>query len=529
MFDLIIQGARVVDGTGNPWYYADVGVRDGIIAALGRLPGDAAAALVYGNGLVVSPGFIDIHSHADTDVMVNPRAESAIRQGVTTLVTGNCGFSAAPITAEKREELKAGDLLRDLEISWLTMAEYLVALERCRPSVNLVPLVGHGTLRNVAMGYEQRPPTPAESQKMAAHLSQAMAEGAWGLSSGLIYPPGCYADTPELVELARVTAGYGGIYASHIRGENDTLLDAVVEAITIGEQAGLPVQIAHFKAMGRHMWGKSRESLGLVDRARAGGLEVTCDQYPYEASATGLAAFLPPWTQQGGNEGLFERLRRPDTRLQITADLLNGVPGWVSLHKGVGWANVVITSSPSNRFDGQTVSAIAASRQQDDFECVYDLLLEEGNRVGVVYFTISPEDIIRIMQHPAVMIGSDSGALAPYGPLSRGKPHPRTYGTFARVLGKYVREGVLSLERAVSKMTSLPAQKLGLHDRGLIRPGFAADLVLFSPEAINDTATYAEPHAYPTGVQAVVVNGVLSVEDGEHAGAGAGRVLRRPA
>jgi N-acyl-D-aspartate/D-glutamate deacylase len=364
--------------------------------------------------------------------------------------------------------------------------------------------------------------------EMKALVDQAMADGAFGLSSGLIYVPGSYAATDEVAELAKVAASHGGIYASHIRGENDTLLDAVAEAIDIGRRAGLPVEIAHFKAMGRHMWGKSVDSLRLVDEARAAGVDVTCDQYPYNASATGLGAYLPAWAHVGGQQALQARLRESETRARIKNDILNGTDGWVSLHKGVGWENTMVVRCSDSALEGLTVTEIAKLRNIDDFDAAFDLLMENVGRVSVVYFTIGDEDIARIMRHPAVMVGSDSSAISATGPLASGKPHPRSFGTFVRVLGHYVRDqNVITLSEAIRKMTSLPAQRMGLLDRGLLRPGMKADVALFDPARVRDNATYTQPQQYPTGVEHVIVNGQVSVFGGRHLGVRAGMVLRR--
>lgn len=531
MFSWVVRSAKIVDGSGNPWYRADVGVDGERIAAIGDLGRARADQVLDGAGLVVAPGFIDIHTHSDLPLLIDGEGQAHIQQGVTTNVLGNCGGSTAPVTDESVEAMSRQ--LAEIDEStcwdWRSMGQYLDRLERQGVSVNVVPLVGQGTIRGAVMGYADRPPTAAELERMCDLVSGAMADGAFGLSSGLIYVPGSYAATEELIALARVVAGWGGIYASHIRGENDTLLPAVAEAIQIGREAGLPVQIAHMKAMGRHMWGKSADSLRMVDEARADGVDVTCDQYPYNASATGLGAYLPSWVHVGGPEALRERLRQPEVRAHVKHDILHGVEGWTSLHKGVGWDNTMVTRVASDpTLEGLTVSEVARRRGVDDFDAAFDLLLENDGRVSVVYFTIGDEDIERIMRHPSVMIGSDSSAIAAQGVLARGKPHPRTFGTFARVLGEYVRERqTLTLEQAIRKMTSLPAGRLGLHDRGLLRPGMKADLVLFDPSTVADRATYTEPCQYPMGIAHVMVNGRLTVSGGRHLGVRAGAVLRR--
>lgn len=533
MYTVLIKNAKVVDGAGNPWFYGDIALSGDRVAAVGSLGGAAAETVIDAGSLVACPGFIDIHTHSDGPLLVEGAGHSHVRQGVTTNVIGNCGTSLAPVTERAIEYLKpqraADD--PDLEWDWRTMAEYLARLERQGVGINVVPLVGHGSVRGSVMGFDDRPPTGTELSEMKAMVAGAMRDGAFGLSSGLIYVPGSYATTDEVAGLAEVAAQSGGIYATHIRGENDTLLEAVAEAIEVGRRARIPVQIAHFKAMGRHMWGKSVDSLSMVEKARVSGVEVTCDQYPYNASATGLGAYLPAWVHAGGAGAMKERLRDPAARARVKHDILNGVDGWVSLHKGVGWDNTVITRCVGlEELEGLTVGEIARQRGRDGFDTAFDILLETGGRVGVVYFTIGDEDIERIMRHPAVMIGSDSSAIAAEGPLSRGKPHPRAFGTFVRVLGHYVREKpTIGLEEAVRKMTSMPAQKLGLYDRGLLRPGMKADVVILDPETVADRATYTNPCRYPVGVVHVFVNGKHTVRDGEHLGTMGGAVLRKGA
>lgn len=529
MFTVLIRNGKVLDGSGNPWYPGDVGVCGDTIKAVGNLKGERADLEIDAAGLVVAPGFIDIHTHSDAPLLVEGHAHSHIRQGVTTNVIGNCGTSLAPITPVSRdyyERMRLGEFA-DLKMDWSTLGEYLSKLEKQGTSVNVVPLVGHGTVRAGVMGFEDRPPTESELSEMKNLVAKAMEDGAFGLSSGLIYVPGSYGSTDEVVELAKVAAQYGGSYNTHIRGENDTLLEAVAEAIEVGRRAKIPVEIAHFKAMGRHMWGKSIDSLRMVDEARKEGIDVTCDQYPYNASATGLGAFMPSWMHVGGVDALLKRLQDPVARAKAKEDILNGTPGWVSLHKGVGWENTMITSCPKHELEGLTISEIAKQRGKDDFETAFDILLECSGRVSVVYFTIGDEDIERIMKHPAVMIGSDSSAVAAEGPLAKGKPHPRSFGTFVRVLGHYSRDlGTITLQEAVRKMTSMPAQKMRLWDRGLLRPGMKADIVVFNPDTVADRATYKDPFQYPTGIEYVFVNGRLTVKQGTHLGTKAGAVLR---
>lgn len=521
----LIRGGRLIDGTGNTWKYGDVLLQGDTIMQVGVVSEENVDQIINAEGMVVSPGFIDIHTHSDIPLLVDGRANSHIRQGVTTNAIGNCGNSAFPLTDEMVEIL--GGKYGGIDTNWRSLTDYLGLLELQGVSVNVVPFVGHGTIRTQVMGYRDAAPTPAELTAMGTVLAKAMEQGAFGLTTGLTYVPGIYAETAEIIELAKVVAHYGGIYASHIRGENDTLIAAVEEAIEIGRQAQLPVQIAHFKAMGRHMWGKSVETLRMVDDARSEGIEVTCDQYPYNASATGLGSYLPGWAHIGGKDEFLKRLADPDLRLRLKTEIVDSTPDWASFYKGVGWENTYVNQCKRTEWQGLSVSQIAAQEGKDDFDMAFDLLIENEGNVPVVYFTIGDEDIERIMRHPAVMVGSDSSAISAEGPLFKGRPHPRSSGTFVRVLGHYVREKkVLPLEEAIRKMTSAPAQKLGLTDRGLLRPGFKADIVVFNPGTIGDASTYADPFQYATGIEHVFVNGAHTIMCGEHMGAKAGQVLK---
>jgi len=519
MFDIIIKGGQVVDGSGAPPVQANVGIRDSRIEAVGIFDGETART-IDAAGLIVAPGFIDMHSHSDFPLLVNPRAESKIRQGVTTEVIGNCGASAAPVKEERLDLLKEQVDLDSLELEWdwLTMGEYLTRLKEQGIALNVVPLIGHGTIRAAVMGFDDCAPTEVELVAMKELIAQAMEEGAWGLSTGLIYAPSFYANTEELIELSRVIAECGGIYSSHIRGEGKTLLDAVSEAIGIGREAGVPVQISHHKATGRENWGNVTRSLALIDRARESGLDVTADQYPYIAASNALSDSLPGWMHVGGKEKLLTRLRDPVVRKRLRQEMA----------KPAGyWENIKIAYCKINKdYEGMSVQELADLRGSDPPEAVFELLVKEEATVRIVHFAMSEGDVHTVMQHPAVMIGSDGSALATSGVLYRGKPHPRNYGTFPRVLGKYVRqEKVLPLTEAVRKMTSAPAEKLGMKDRGRIAEGMWGDITVFDPQTVCDRATYVDPHRYPDGIEYVLVNGTVVIELGEHTGRLAGRVL----
>ncbi|HUS78428.1 MAG TPA: D-aminoacylase [Patescibacteria group bacterium] len=521
-FDLLIEKGRVIDGAGNPWFKADVGVVGDRIEAIGSLSNADASRRINAGGHVVAPGFIDIHSHSDYSLLMDPRVESKVRQGVTTEVVGNCGSSAAPMNAsvkEYRERFMRASLGDDFELDWVSMGDYIDRVNRQGASFNVAPLVGQGTVRQNVMGYEDREPTASELAEMKGLVAEALDDGAWGLSTGLIYTPSVYAKTDEVVELAKVVSSYGGIYFSHIRGEAETLLKAVEEAIEIGERANVPVQIAHFKASGQPTWGKSVDSLRLVGEGRRRGVDVTFDQYPYIASSTGLSAYMPRWALEGGSDRLLERLKDPETRKRIKGD-----PSVLDRD----WGAIMIASAKNNtQYEGLRLPEMAERQGKELMEAIFDLLLMEDSQVSIVSFAMDEGDVRRIMQSPYGMVGSDGRAVAPRGILGQGKPHPRFYGTFPRVIGHYVREGVLSLQEAVRKMTSAPAQKLGLRDRGILREGFKADIAVFDPDNVKDEATFVDPHRFASGIPYVIVNGTVVVDGGEHTGALPGGALKR--
>lgn len=521
-YDVLIEKGRVIDGAGNPWFRADVGVIGDRIEAVGNLRGADAERRINARGFIVAPGFIDIHSHSDYTVLIDPRVESKVRQGVTTEVVGNCGSSAAPMNSEVRayrEKYMRAQLGEEFEFNWETMEDYLRLVDAGGASFNVVALVGQGTVRQNVMGHEDRPPTEGELKAMRRLVAGAMEDGAWGMSTGLIYTPSCYADTDEIVELAKAVAEHDGVYFSHIRGEGETLLEAVEEAIEIGERAGVPVEIAHFKASGREHWGKTEESLRLVEEGRSRGVDVTFDQYPYIASSTGLAALLPHWAQEGGAERLLERLGDPETRQMIAEGPVTVTRDWDSV--------MVALAKNHPKYEGKTIAEIARLESKGPMDAVFDLLLAEEAQVSIVSFGMCEDDVRRVMRSPNMMVGSDGRAVAPRGILGRGKPHPRYYGTFPRVLGHYVREGVLSLQEAVRKTTSMSAQRLGLRDRGLLREGFKADITLLDPAKVRDEATFTDPHRFASGIPYVVVNGAIVVDRSEHTGALPGKALRR--
>ena len=530
MLDVKIEGGTVIDGTGRGGSRTDIGVRDEAIVAVGDLSRENAGRTLNASGRVVAPGFIDMHSHSDWRLWGNRRAESKIRQGVTTEVVGNCGFSPAPTSVEFLDEMRAFALFipSGMDFSWRSVGDYLRAFDRDGTALNVVQLVGHGTLRVAAMGFARREPTAAELKTMQRLMTDAMNDGAWGLSTGLIYAPGSFATTDEIVTIAKSAARYRGFYASHIRGEGATLLDAVREAIEVGRQAQIPVQISHVKAAGRPHWGKVAEALTLIDAARAEGLDVMGDAYPYTASSTSLRTALPDWALEGGVSAMLERLQSSDARERIRKDMER--PGGHSIMDRMGWENVMIAWCPKRKdAEGKRVSQIAAERRLNPIDAVFELLRDADGVASMILFQLDEGDFRRAITHPAVMVGSDGSSLSISGEMSTGKPHPRSYGTFPRVLGHYARdERVLSLAEAVHKMTGLPARRLGLRDRGEIRPGAKADLVVFDAKRVADQATYEDPHRYPVGIEHVLVNGRFVIKDGEHTGSLPGRVLTPP-
>src|SRR6059036_1163481 len=530
MLDLKIEGATVIDGTGTAGSRVDVGVTDETITAVGDLSRERAGTTLNATGKVLTPGFIDMHSHSDWRLWANRRAESKIRQGVTTEVVGNCGFSPAPVSAEFREDLRGFALYvpKGMTFEWPTFADYLRAFDVDGSALNVAHLVGHGTLRIAAMGFARRAPTAGELTRMQRLMADAMDDGAWGLSTGLIYAPGSYAETDEIVAIARAAARQRGFYASHIRGEGATLLDAVGEAIRVGREAEMSVQVSHVKAAGRPNWGNVPRALALIDAARAEGLDVRADVYPYTASSTTLRTLLPDWALEGGIDAMLKRLADPTERARVRAAVES--PSAESIVSRVGWENVMISYCAKRKeAEGRRLSEIARARGIDPIDAAIELIVEEAGKAYMILFQLDEADLRAALVHPHVMIGSDGSSLAPYGPLGEGKPHPRSYGTFPRVLGEYAREQrTLPLATAVHKMTGLPAARLGLRDRGVVRPGARADLVVFDARRVADRATYEDPHRYPDGIEHVVVNGRFVVKNGEHTGSLPGKVLTPP-
>ena len=525
-FDLLIAGGTVYDGTGGPPFRADIGISGGAVRSIGRIRASRAATIIKAEGLAVSPGFIDIHEHTAEGLLVNPRAESAVRQGVTTIVSGNCGDSPFPLTDEGFEKMRETlEAEYGLNLNWRDIRGFLGRLDEAGAAINYATFVGHGTVRAAAMGFGNRAPSAAELERMKALVGEAMAGGALGLSSGLEYTPGSFASTEELIELCRVAARSGGIYATHMRDEETGILEAVDEAFRIARETPIRLQISHLKIGYAVNWPKFPALLDRLERARAAGVEFRCDRYPYVAWATGLDMFFPLWSREGTNEDFIARLRDPSLQGRLRAEVM------VKQKELGSWDKVLISSVATDKnrpLEGMNVLDASVRAGQAPYDFMRDLLVEEMGRVGMITFAMSEDQLKVLLAHPLVGVGSDGSAVAPYGPLAKGKPHPRFYGTFPRVLGKYVREEkVVPLEEMIRKMTAMPAAHLGFVRRGMLKIGWAADVCVFDPERIIDKATFTEPAVYSEGIRQVVVNGEVVVDEGRHTGRLPGRVLRK--
>ena len=521
-FDLIIKNGSVIDGIKNEPYRADVGIIGEHIKKVGDLQKAKAKTAIDATGRVVSPGFIDIHTHTDIEILINRKAESKIRQGVTTELGGNCGSSPFPMKYpladyERRLAEKAG-----ITIDWTDLKGFHAAIESKGAAVNHATLVGQGTLRSHVMGDAKREPTAKELEQMKKLVAEAMEQGAFGLSTGLEYTPSGFAETQELIALCKIVADYGRFYATHIRSEDKAVLEAVGEAIHIAEAAGLPLQIAHFKAVGKTNWWKLPLMIDLMERAAERGLNVTADRYPYIAYSTGLTILYPQWALDGGLKQLIKRLKDEKTRQSMKIETLKKVQGY-------GWEKIVISNLHKKHNQwliGKSIREAAATKNADPYEFMCDLIIDEESNVSHIGFGMNEETTEMVLEHPLVMLGSDGASLAPYGPLSEGKPHPRNYGTFPRFLGYYVRERkLLTLPEAIKKVTSKPAAKMGLRNRGSLKEGNFADIVVFDPKTIADKATFIAPHQYPVGIDYVFVNGTIVIDHDKHTEKLPGKVL----
>lgn len=522
--DILIKGGTIYDGSLAGPYVKDIAISGDIISAIGSFHRNEAVMVIDAEGLAVAPGFIDTHAHSDFTILADPRAEGKVSQGVTTEINGNCGMSAGPLFNKAFERRQ--DDLKDLGIRdrWNTFDEYFALVAKRGIALNVATLVGHGNVRGSVMGYDDKEPKEDDLSKMSALLRTAIDEGAIGLSAGLIYPPGVYSRTEELIELSKVLKQRGLVYASHMRSEGEMLVESVQEVIRIGREADIKVHVSHIKTAGERNWHKAEKVIALLEEAKNSGIQLTCDRYPYIASGTDLDSMLPAWTYEGGNEEEIKRLMNPADRELIRKEIQSRTG------KKEYWKTVIISSVDSEEnawMEGRTIADISASLKLDEIDTLFRVLINEKLRVGAIFLSMSEENLIKFLSLPYCMIGSDSSARSFDGPTRKGKPHPRGFGTFPRFLGRYVRDsGVMGLSEAVYRSTMLPAETFCLKNRGGIKEGMYADIVIFDPETIIDTATFDNPYQRSSGIQHMLVNGVPVIREGEFAGNFPGRVLK---
>ncbi len=530
-YDVVIRNGRIYDGSGGPPVLGDVAIRGDKVAAVGLLHKARGRTEIDAKGMAVAPGFINMLSWATDSLLYDGRSQSDIRQGVTLEVMGE-GWSMGPLNDAMKNELVArqGDI--KYEIKWTTLGQYLDYLVRRGISPNVASFVGATTVRIHEIGYADRPPTPAELDRMRALVKHAMNEGALGVGSSLIYAPAFYAKTDELIALCKVAAQSGGIYISHMRSEGSRLLEAIDELVTISREAHIPAEIYHLKAAGKLNWSKMDAAIARINQARAQKLHITADMYTYPAGATGLDAAMPPWVQEGGLQAWIARLKDPAIRERVKQEMSTPTDKWENLYLGAGAQGTLLAGFKNDALKpltGKTLAEVAAMRGKSPEETAMDLVIEDGSRVDTIYFLMSEENIRKQIQQPWVSFGSDAGSVAPEGAFLKSNPHPRAYGNVARLLGQYVRdEKLISLQEAIRRLTSLPAINLKIKQRGRLKPGYFADVVVFDPARIQDHATFEKPHQYSTGVVHVFVNGAQVLKDGEHTGATPGRVVRGP-
>jgi len=530
MLDVLITGGEVYDGTGGPPVRADVGIAGGRVARIGAPGADGlsqAAVMIDAAGKAVCPGFINILSHSYLSILHDPRSLGELTQGVTTQVFGE-GSSMGPLTPQTRAELEQDRDGMNYEVRWTRLSEYLSYVERRGAAQNVASFIGAGTIRAAGVGYDDRPATAAEMDLMRALVAEEMADGALGIASALIYPPGSYASTAELTELCRVAAGYGGCYASHIRSEGQELHEALAEFLAICREAGLRGEVFHLKAAGQAHWDKMDGAIELIEGARAADAGITADVYPYPASSTGLTSVIPDRYHEGGAAALYDRLADPQVRARIRADLA-GSARWGDVAEAANVLILQVSAEKNRKWQGRTLAEIAAERGTDPVDAAMDLIASDRSRVGCAFFSMSEENLRKALRRPWVAISSDGVSMAPEGAFLRAPTHPRSYGSFARVLGHYVREEkVLSLADAIHRMSGLPAATLGLRERGQLHEGYFADVVVFDPATVTDRATFTDPHQLSAGVSEVLVNGQVTVSGGTFAGRLAGRALDGP-
>lgn len=530
-FDVIIRGGDVYDGTGRPPVHGDVGIRGDRIAAIGDLRGATATTTIDAKGLAVAPGFINMLSHSEVSLIVDGRSMGELKQGITTQIFGE--FSMGPLNEEMKRRIIANQGDVKFDIKWTTLSEYLTWLEKNGISQNVASFIGAPTIREHVIGLEDKPPTPDQLEKMRELVRREMEAGALGITTALIYPPAFFAKTEELIELCKVAAKYKGKYSAHMRSEGNQLIEAIQETIRISREAGLPAEIYHLKASGQSNWPKMEQAIAMIEDARRKGLKITADMYMYPAGGTGLDAAMPPWVFDGGQEAAYKRLQDPATRQKIAAEIRTPTNSWENLYLLSGSPDKMLLlgfkSEALKPLSGKTLAEVARMRGKDPVETIMDLVLEDRSRVGTIYFLMSEENIKKQIRQPWVSFGSDGSSMAPEGVFRKVSPHPRSYGNFARLLGKYVREEkIITVTEAVRRLSGFPAMNLGLDHRGLLKRGMFADVVVFDPETIADRATFEQPHQYSIGVKHVFVNGAQVLKDGEHTGAKPGRALWGP-
>jgi N-acyl-D-amino-acid deacylase len=530
-FDVIIKGGLVYDGTGRPPRRVDVGIKGDRIAAVGNLSRATATTVVDAKGLAVAPGFINMLSHSESSLIRDPRSLSEIKQGVTTQIFGE--FSMGPLNDQMKQRLRETRGEGTLDIGWTTLAEYLTYLEKRGIPQNVASFIGAVTIREHVIGLEDKQPTPAQLEQMRELVRREMEAGALGITTALIYPPAFFAKTEEIIEMCKVAAKYKGKYTTHMRSEGNQLIEAVQETIRISREAGLPAEIYHLKASGADNWPKMDQVIRMIENARRRGLKITANMYTYPAGGTGLDASMPPWVWDGGREAGYKRLQDPETRKKIAEAIRTPSNDWENLYMLAGSPERLLLASFRSEqlkpFTGKTLGEVAKMRGKDPVETIMDLVLEDRSRIGTIYFLMSEDNLKKQIRLPWVSFGSDAASIAPEGNVLRSAAHPRAYGNFARLLGKYVREEkVISLTEAVRRLSSLPATNLGLAHRGFLRPGMFADVVVFDPQTIADRATFENPHQLSIGVQHVFVNGTQVLKDGESTGARPGKALWGP-
>ncbi len=529
-FDLVIKNGQLIDGTGSRYFKKDIGIAGGKIKAIGRITAPAVKTIDV-TGLTVTPGFIDIHCHSDRSILAFPEAESFVMQGITTCVVGNCGETLAPVNPKTLPLLKryfSASANEGFDWKWRTLAQYFAKVQKNGTSMNLAPLVGQGTVRLAVKGFESGRATKDEMKQMKRLVDEALADGAFGMSTGLIYAPGTFSSPEEIIELASVLTRYGAVYTSHMRDEEGNLMKSVDETIRVGEVNNIPVEISHHKVKGKANWGKVSATLREMEKARERGVEVNCDVYPYVASSTNIKAIVPTWLVEGGVDEMLKRLKDKKLRDKAKNEILKGEIGGSNYIQAAGWGGIFVAACPANHeYEGKALEQILRARGVFDnpYEGFFDLLIEIEGGAGIIGFNMDEDDVKTVIAHPLAAICTDGTVTAPRG---GGVPHPRYYGTFPRVLGKYVREEkLIPLEEAVRKMTALPAGKMGIAGRGLLKEGFFADINVFDPATIIDKATFDKPHQYPEGLKYVIVNGEIVVDNGKHTGARPGLVLRK--